>query len=84
MIFSYFFGLDVNKCSKGKFYSKQWGILPEKLQNKGIKINWIHHFMRFNGMDDTSTALSWIGRFNDDPERQGMHDFFESQLSYHQ
>jgi len=82
IIFSYFFGLDVNKCSKGQFYSKQWEILPETLQNKGIKINWIHHFMRFHGMNDTSTALSWTKRFNDDPEQQGMHAFFESQLSF--
>jgi surface carbohydrate biosynthesis protein (TIGR04326 family) len=82
MVFSYFFGLDVDKCSKGKFYSKQWGILPEKLQNKGIKINWIHHFMRFNGMNDTNTALSWIEHYNDNPEQQGQHAFFESQLSF--
>jgi surface carbohydrate biosynthesis protein (TIGR04326 family) len=81
MFFSYFFNLDVDKCSKGNFHSNQWGTLPAYVNRKGIKINWLHHFMRFRGMGDVQTAKSWIKAFNANPNGNGEHAFFESYLS---
>jgi len=81
MFFSYFFALDVNKCMRGEFYSKQWSSLPKIFESKGVNINWIHHFMVFEGMNSTKTALSWTERFNKNSKHQGVHAFFESHLS---
>jgi surface carbohydrate biosynthesis protein (TIGR04326 family) len=82
IFFSYFFALDVNKCMRGEFYSKQWSSLPKIFDSKGVNINWIHHFMVFEGMNSTKTALGWIERFNKNSKHQGIHDFFESHLSF--
>ncbi|MDA7579218.1 hypothetical protein N8725_01185 [Alphaproteobacteria bacterium] len=82
MFFSYFFALDVNKCLRGEFYSNQWSCLPKIFASKGVNINWIHHFMVFEGMKSTQTALGWIEKFNKNSKHQGMHAFFESHLSF--
>ena len=82
MFFSYFFALDVNKCMRGEFYSNQWSSLPKIFASKGVNINWIHHFMVFEGMNSTQTALGWIEKFNKNSKHQGMHAFFESHLSF--
>jgi surface carbohydrate biosynthesis protein (TIGR04326 family) len=81
MFFSYFFNLDVDKCSSGNFHSNQWGRLPEYIHNQGKGINWLHHFMKFEGMRDSQTANSWIDSFNENPKVNGGHAFFESYLS---
>lgn len=81
-IFSYFFNLNIDKCSKGIFYSNQWSELPEKFNQNNVKINWIHHFMTFNKMPNTKTALSFVNSFNTNSDKQGVHTFFESQLSF--
>ena len=82
MFFSYFFALDVNKCMRGEFYSNQWSSLPKIFDSKGVNINWIHHFMVFEGMNSNKTALGWIERFNKNSKHQGIHAFFESHLSF--
>ena len=38
--------------------------------------------MVFEGMNSTKTALGWIERFNKNSKHQGIHDFFESHLSF--
>lgn len=81
-IFSYFFNLNIDKCLKGIFYSNQWGELPRKLRQNDVKINWMHHFMTFNEMPNNKTALSFVNSFNINPEKQGIHTFFESQLCF--
>jgi len=81
MFFSYFFDLNYKKCSKGEFYSNQWGPLPSYIHSHGVKINWLHHFMRFKGMRDVPTANSWINSFNSNCDINGEHAFFESYLS---
>jgi surface carbohydrate biosynthesis protein (TIGR04326 family) len=55
--FSYFFNLDLKACADGKFYSRQWEKLPEFIQGKGWKINWLHHFLRTPGSPDFAGSI---------------------------
>lgn len=80
--FSYFVHLDQEKCSKGKFYSRLWEMLPETLYQHGLKMNWVHHFMLSPVVQNCRTALNWIDSFNKDHHRQGQHSFFDSYLNF--
>lgn len=79
-LFSYFIHLDQATCSQGRFYSRQWGVLPELLHEQGKRTNWIHHFFVSPAVPSTDTALEWVGRFNSDASRQGYHAFVDSYL----
>ena len=80
-LFSYFVHLDAQSCKKGKFYSHQWEILPDKLYHEGKKLNFIHHFLYSPDVPDNKTGIRWIEKFNQESESQGLHSFLDSWLS---
>ncbi len=81
-IFSYFIHLDKESCLKGKFYSRQWEILPKLLHDLGYKINWIHHFLFSNEVPTVTTGVDYVRRFNSEPDKLDVHQFLGSYLSY--
>ena len=81
-ICSYFYHMDTNLGDKGEFYSRQWEELPKFLNDNGLKINWIHHFLISPGMPVVNKGLSWLKSFNRDSDIQGNHAFIESYLSF--
>ena len=76
--FSYLYHVDVEKCKKGEFYSRQWGNLPSALSGLGFTINWMHHDW---AIKNANTAQSRIDGFNSDSGQQGNHALFENYLS---
>jgi len=80
-IFSYFFNLDQEACSNNRFYSRQWESFPEYLVQKGRNINWFHHYLSFPDGPDKSTAIHWLGEFNNLPQKHNLHIFLASYLS---
>ena len=79
--FSYFAHLDAQSCEKGKFYSHQWEILPDKLYHEGKRLNFIHHFLYSPDVPDSKTGIRWVAKFNQESESQGFHSFLDSWLS---
>lgn len=80
-LFSYFIHLDREACISGRFYSRQWDVLPELLQHSGKRINWIHHFLFSQVVPDTGTGIRWVNTFNKDSRSQGLHSFLGSFLT---
>lgn len=78
---SYFFALDQVAGARGQFHSHQWEMLPQWLIAKGLRINWLHHYLPDPGQPSVATAETWAEQFNRDAERQGRHAFLETYLS---
>lgn len=78
---SYFFALDQVSCAEGRFYSRQWEVLPNHLHDTGRRTNWIQHFL-LSQEPDARTGLSWLRLFNRDADRQGCHAFLGTYLSW--
>lgn len=81
IFFSYFIHLIGERCARGEFSSAHWGKLLEYLTRKGLKINWIHHFMLSAVVKDVRTGISWKEAFNKNSQLQGNHAFFDEYLS---
>ena len=79
---SYFIHLDPVSCAQGRFYSRQWEVLPKHLHEDGRRTNWIHHFLFSPVVPDTRTGLAWLRSFNSDANRQGYHAFLETYLTW--
>lgn len=82
LLCSYFIHLDRDSCSQGRFYSRQWGALPQYLQDSGRRLNWIQHFLFSAAVPDLRTGLDWLGLFNRDSEKQGCHTFLDAYLTW--
>ena len=80
-LFSYFVHLNKESCSKGNFFSHQWETLPKMLNDNGISMNWIHHFLFSPEVPNTSKGIKWIKSFNKDSNNQGFHQILDSYLS---
>ena len=80
-IFSYFVHLDSDSCEKKKFLSHQWGILPSILKNKGIKLNFIHHFLQSPIVPNASKGLQLVKSFNQESASKELHSFLDNWLS---
>ena len=79
---SYFIHLDPASCARGQFFSRQWGVLPKMLHDRGWQTNWVHHFLLSSVVADTRTGLSWLRLFNRDASRQGHHRFLSTYLEW--
>jgi len=79
---SYFIHLDQDSCARGLFYSRQWEILPQLLEKRGIKLNWIHHYLKSSVTPNTRIATEWIRRFNENNACNAFHSFLDSFLSF--
>ena len=81
-IFSNFAHLDKKSGDLGKYYSKQWENLPEQLEKKGYRINWLHIFLKSSVIPNAKIGRNWIDKFNLDSEKQGYHAFLEQHLDW--
>jgi len=79
-VFSYFAHLDKDSCESGKFYSRQWEVLPELLSSMGKLKNWAHLFLFSMSVPDTGTGIRWLNSFNQHSSDQGSHVFLDTFL----
>ena len=79
--FSYFYNLDEEKARSGEFYSRQWEILPDIIDESGIESNWFHHFKKGPLSRNCKEAISNISKFNKNNIAKKNHVLFESYLS---
>jgi len=82
LLCSYFIHLDPKSCSNGVFHSRQWEDLPRLLHESGHQTNWIQHFLQSSVVPDTSVAIEWVSRFNQQRSAQGFHVFLDAYLSW--
>ena len=81
-IISYFDNIDKKSFKKNEFYSKYWHILPKIIHQKGIKINWLHHYIKTPLTSNSFSANSFIKRLNENQSRQGdVHRLIDSYIS---
>jgi surface carbohydrate biosynthesis protein (TIGR04326 family) len=79
--FSYFVHLDKKSLKNGKFYSFQWQKLPLLLRKKGIKTNWIHHFIPNPLTPNSTSASKTLNKIYDSSNKLEAHNFLESFLT---
>lgn len=79
--FSYFVHLDKKSIENGKFYSFQWEKLPSLLKKKGIKTNWIHHFIPNHLTPNSASANKALNKISVSSNKLEAHSFLESFLT---
>ena len=79
---SYFVHLDPDLSRQGHFYSRQWELLPKHIHDRGMRTNWLQHFLFSQDVPDVQTGLRWMNAFNQNPTTQGSHAFLESYLTW--
>ncbi len=79
--FSYFINLSESNLKDDIFYSRQWGELPNKLKDFGIRSNWIHHFSSHDLVQDINTGMKHLSRINSNSKSQGFHYFLDGYVS---
>ena len=75
---SYFIHLDPRLLKMGKFFSRQWGKLPELFLDSNIGANWIHHFVSNKEVPDRNTGDKYHEVFNNDSSRQDHHEYLDA------
>ncbi len=81
--FSYFIHLDKKKADTGVFYSRQWEILPQTLNNLGIKCNWLHHFLKSDVALNITEGAQLIDSFNKNSSINGIHSFINNYSGFY-
>ncbi len=81
--FSYFIHLDKIKADAGVFYSRQWEILPQTLNNLGIKCNWLHHFLKSDVALNITEGAQLIDSFNKNSSVNGIHSFINNYSGFY-
>lgn len=76
---SYFAHLDLAGAKQGRFESRQWGPLPARLGQSGLRLNWLQNYWPGEAAPDAGAALALARRFNLAAE-QGLHGFVDSYL----
>lgn len=79
---SYFIHLNQESCAKGHFYSHHWETLPKLLHDAGYRTNWIQYYSPSDAAPSPQIAISYVRRFNQQPEVQGRHSFLDAYLSW--
>ena len=80
-IVSYFDNLDKPSFNNNEFYSLYWGKLPNLIRNSGMRLNWMHHYVKSSLVSNSSTAITYTSALNKDTHHQGVHKFFDSFLT---
>ena len=78
---SQFAHLSAEASRSGQFYSHLWETLPELVNQKGFKINFIHHYLKSNEARSPEEANILINKFNRTEKAENMHSFLFSNLS---
>ncbi len=79
--FSYFFNIKLCKINEGKFYSEQWKLFPKIFNDKGIKLNWFHLFVKSSKVRNTIFASSYINILNRKNTNSEMHSLLEANIN---
>ena len=79
---SYFIHLDEKLGGKGRFYSRQWEVLPRLLHDSGYHTNWLQHYIQSPVVPTTRVARDWVDSFNRRSEEEGCHAFLDGYMSW--
>ncbi len=80
--FSYFINLDTDLSKLGKFYSNQWGDLPQTLRNLGYNLNWIHLFLISSLVPNAKVGKDLITKFDSNEDFNGHHALLDQFLDW--
>ncbi len=80
--FSYLFNLVPDAAKQGRYESRYWAHLPDALQRRTCKTNWLHLYVK-DGLLPTSTqAVSMLHSFNKTAQGAQQHVTLDTFLSY--
>jgi len=68
--------------SSGKFTSDLWKGLPELLQAREIKLNWLQLFVPHDDVPKPKIAMDYLQRFNQNGQDKEFHTFLDAHLSW--
>ena len=71
------------KFKSGKYFSNQWGNLPNFLNRGGYKLNWGHLYLTSSVIPNAKTSIKWLNRLREDPLEQDVHAFLDQYQCYH-
>ncbi len=81
MFVSYLFNIDMYKMRKGIYESHYWNKLPQILQKKGIKTNWLHLYEKSNLIPTARKAKKVILKFNESKDNSQVHTTIHAFIS---
>lgn len=73
-IFSYFLNFEINNH---EFHSTYWTSLPNYLNNKNVKINWFHHYIKSKGTSNINNDIQILKKLNNE---NNYHSFIYNQI----
>lgn len=78
---SYLFHLEMNEAIHGVYKSNYWTTLPDMLERKNIKTNWLHIYDTSDQLPSITSAKKIIKSFNSSNENKQNHVTLDSFLS---
>lgn len=61
---SYLFNLEPNSVKDGNYKCRFWGELPERLNQNGIRTNWLHIYLKDSILPNSQMAADAVAAFN--------------------
>jgi surface carbohydrate biosynthesis protein (TIGR04326 family) len=72
--FSYLLNFEINN---NEFYSTYWTSLPNYLNNKNVKINWFHHYLKSKETNNINDGIQILKKLNND---NNAHNLIYNQI----
>lgn len=79
---SYLFNLEPEAVEIGGYESRYWGNLPEILNDKNYKTNWLHLYLMDYLLPDARSAAKYIRELNNKSAGKAAHVTLDSFLSW--
>jgi surface carbohydrate biosynthesis protein (TIGR04326 family) len=80
-ICSYFIHVDPGVLKTNRFHSNQWEQIPQIINDNGLHINWVHHFMRSSVVPNDKVGMDYLNKLNRESNINGVHSFLDSYIS---
>ena len=78
---SYFDNLNSEKIKEGRFSSNYWEKLESLINEKRIKVNWMHHFVKTENISNLKHGINFVKKINTLSENN-FHKLIESHFSF--
>ncbi|MBI3773316.1 MAG: hypothetical protein HY272_11535 [Gammaproteobacteria bacterium] len=81
-ICAFFFHIDHKVVEEGRFRSRYWEDLHGLMERLNLSGNWLQLYYPHNAVPTPKVAMSFVQRFNQQKQKEGIHVFLDAYLSW--